>query len=68
MTAERMPPNKCDLVALPPLEDPADATEPAPSRFERVVGHWPVAGIIVGVIASLAWAMLLLWFAVALIF
>jgi hypothetical protein len=68
MTAERMPPNKCDLVALQPTGAPVEQTGPAPSRIKRIVDYWPVAGTIVGVIATLAWVMWLLRFAVALIF
>ncbi len=68
MTAERMPPNKCDLVALQPTGDPVDQTGPAPSRLKRIVGQWPVAALIVGLVVNVAWVIWLLWLVVALIF
>jgi hypothetical protein len=69
MKAERMPPHNSALVALElPGEPVDDETGPALSPQKRMVDRWPVAAIIVGILASLAWVAGLLWFAVQLIF
>ncbi len=68
MTADRMPPNKCDLVVLQPPGDSVAQTGLARSRFERIVDHWPAAALVVALVVNVAWLIWLLWLVAQLIF
>jgi hypothetical protein len=69
MTAERMPPDKGDLVTLDVSAQPAqDETRPALSRVKPIVDRWPAVAIFAACALNLVWVIWLLWLLAGLIF
>jgi hypothetical protein len=69
MTAERMPPDKGDLVTLDVSSQPVqDEARPALSRVKLIVDRWPAVAIIVACVLNLVWVIWLLWLIAKVVF